>query len=153
MKHQGKTPPFRGGHYDTVEEHHAPQRLHIKPATGELESRRIAGVLGPTMIAMIVSEFPLVQPHLYDAQIPPVVYWAWEWSARAKACCSNRSLNSAAVRSRPVAITIMFRSIHLPKVELGRFRDHRLHHHQTGVSRRDLSHVHEQSAAMNRTSE
>src|SRR6186997_1097124 len=23
---------------------------------------------------MIVSEFPLVQPHLYDAQIPPVVY-------------------------------------------------------------------------------
>jgi uncharacterized membrane protein HdeD (DUF308 family) len=29
---------------------------------------------GPTMIAMLVSEFPLVQPHLYDAQIPPVVY-------------------------------------------------------------------------------
>jgi hypothetical protein len=26
------------------------------------------------MIAMIASEFPLVQPHLYDAQIPPVVY-------------------------------------------------------------------------------
>ena len=26
------------------------------------------------MIAMVVSEFPLVQPHLYDAQIPPVVY-------------------------------------------------------------------------------
>jgi len=23
---------------------------------------------------MVVSEFPLVQPHLYDAQIPPVVY-------------------------------------------------------------------------------
>lgn len=23
---------------------------------------------------MIVSEYPLVQPHLYDAQIPPVVY-------------------------------------------------------------------------------
>jgi hypothetical protein len=23
---------------------------------------------------MILSEFPLVQPHLYDAQIPPVVY-------------------------------------------------------------------------------
>jgi hypothetical protein len=23
---------------------------------------------------MLVSEFPLVQPHLYDAQIPPVVY-------------------------------------------------------------------------------
>jgi len=23
---------------------------------------------------MTASEFPLVQPHLYDAQIPPVVY-------------------------------------------------------------------------------
>ena len=30
--------------------------------------------MGPTIIAMVVSEFPLVQPHLYDAQIPPVVY-------------------------------------------------------------------------------
>ena len=38
------------------------------------DSRQIAGLLGPTMVAMLVSEFPLVQPHLYDAQIPPVVY-------------------------------------------------------------------------------
>lgn len=30
--------------------------------------------MGPAMVAMILSEFPLVQPHLYDAQIPPVVY-------------------------------------------------------------------------------
>jgi hypothetical protein len=37
-------------------------------------SKRIAALLGPTMVAMLVSEFPLVQPHLYDAQIPPVVY-------------------------------------------------------------------------------
>ena len=37
-------------------------------------SRRIAGLVGPTIVAMVVSEFPLVQPHLYDAQIPPVVY-------------------------------------------------------------------------------
>lgn len=37
-------------------------------------SKQIAGILGPTMIAMLVSEFPLVQPHLYDTQIPPVVY-------------------------------------------------------------------------------
>jgi hypothetical protein len=37
-------------------------------------SKQIAGVAGPTMVAMLVSEFPLVQPHLYDAQIPPVVY-------------------------------------------------------------------------------
>ena len=43
-------------------------------AVDEADSRRIAGVLGPTMIVMIASEFPLVQPHLYDAQIPPVVY-------------------------------------------------------------------------------
>ncbi len=37
-------------------------------------SKRIAGLVGPTLVAMLVSEFPLVQPHLYDAQIPPVVY-------------------------------------------------------------------------------
>lgn len=37
-------------------------------------SKRIAGLLGPTIIAMVASEFPLVQPHLYDQQIPPVVY-------------------------------------------------------------------------------
>jgi hypothetical protein len=37
-------------------------------------SKRIAGLVGPTIVAMLVSEFPLVQPHLYDAQIPPVVY-------------------------------------------------------------------------------
>jgi hypothetical protein len=40
----------------------------------EAQSRRIAGLLGPTIIVMILSEFPLVQPRLYDAQIPPVVY-------------------------------------------------------------------------------
>jgi hypothetical protein len=38
------------------------------------KSQQIAGLVGPTIVAMIVSEFPLVQPHLYDAQIPPVVY-------------------------------------------------------------------------------
>ena len=37
-------------------------------------SRRIAGLLGPTLMAIVASEFPLVQPHLYDEQIPPVVY-------------------------------------------------------------------------------
>ena len=37
-------------------------------------SRQIAGLLGPTLSVLLVSEFPLVQPHLYDAQTPPVVY-------------------------------------------------------------------------------
>ena len=37
-------------------------------------SRNIAGLVGPTVVAMVASAFPLVQPHLYDAQIPPVVY-------------------------------------------------------------------------------
>ena len=37
-------------------------------------SRQIAGLLGPTLSAALIAEFPLVQPHLYDAQIPPVVY-------------------------------------------------------------------------------
>ena len=38
------------------------------------DSKQIGGLLGPALVAMVVSEFPLVQPHLYDAQIPPVVY-------------------------------------------------------------------------------
>lgn len=37
-------------------------------------SRQVAGLIGPALTAILVSEFPLVQPHLYDAQIPPVVY-------------------------------------------------------------------------------
>ena len=39
-----------------------------------VNSKRIAGLLGPTIVVMTASEFPLVQPHLYNAQIPPVVY-------------------------------------------------------------------------------
>jgi len=39
-----------------------------------VDSRKIAGLLGPTIVAMVASEFPVVQPHLYDTQIPPVVY-------------------------------------------------------------------------------
>jgi len=38
------------------------------------KSKQIGGLVGPTIVAIILSEFPLVQPHLYDAQIPPVVY-------------------------------------------------------------------------------
>ena len=38
------------------------------------KSKQIGGLVGPAIVAMILSEFPLVQPHLYDAQIPPVVY-------------------------------------------------------------------------------
>lgn len=38
------------------------------------DSKRVAALVGPTIVAMLVSEFPLVQPHLYDGQIPPVVY-------------------------------------------------------------------------------
>ena len=64
-------------------------------------SKQLAGLVGPTIVAMIVSEFPSVQPHLYDTQIPPVVYlsgvlmfvaglaivrvhnrWAWDWTVR-----------------------------------------------------------------------
>ena len=37
-------------------------------------SRQIAGLLGPSLAVMLVAEFPLVQLHLYDAQIPPLVY-------------------------------------------------------------------------------
>ena len=37
-------------------------------------SRQIGGLVGPTLVAMLIAEFPLVQPNLYDAQSPPVVY-------------------------------------------------------------------------------
>lgn len=37
-------------------------------------SKQIAVLLGPTLMVMVASEFPIVQPHLYDEQIPPVVY-------------------------------------------------------------------------------
>ena len=39
-----------------------------------MNSKHIASLVGPTIVVMVVSEFPLVQPHLYDAQIPPVIY-------------------------------------------------------------------------------
>jgi uncharacterized membrane protein HdeD (DUF308 family) len=38
------------------------------------DSKQIAGLVGPTLVAILVSEFPLVQPHLYDSQTPSVVY-------------------------------------------------------------------------------
>ena len=37
-------------------------------------SKHIGGLLGPTLMVMVASELPLIQPHLYDEQIPPVVY-------------------------------------------------------------------------------
>jgi hypothetical protein len=37
-------------------------------------SKRMGELLGPTLMVMVASEFPLIQPHLYDEQIPPVVY-------------------------------------------------------------------------------
>ena len=37
-------------------------------------SKRIAGLVGPTTIVVVLGEYPLVQPHLYDRQIPPVAY-------------------------------------------------------------------------------
>lgn len=37
-------------------------------------SQLIASLMGPTLVAILVAEFPLVQPRLYDKQIPPVVY-------------------------------------------------------------------------------
>lgn len=37
-------------------------------------SKQIAGIVGPALVAMILTENPYVNPNLYDAQIPPVVY-------------------------------------------------------------------------------
>jgi hypothetical protein len=37
-------------------------------------SKQVGGLVGPALVAILVSEFPGVQPTLYDTQIPPVVY-------------------------------------------------------------------------------
>jgi hypothetical protein len=37
-------------------------------------SMQVGGLVGPTLVVMLASESPLVQPRLYDAQITPVVY-------------------------------------------------------------------------------
>lgn len=37
-------------------------------------SKQVGGLVGPTLVAMLLAEFPLVQPNLYNAQIPPVIY-------------------------------------------------------------------------------
>ncbi len=38
------------------------------------KSKQLGGLIGPTQGLILVSEFPLVQPHLYDSQIPSVIY-------------------------------------------------------------------------------
>jgi uncharacterized membrane protein HdeD (DUF308 family) len=37
-------------------------------------SKQLGGLIGPAISVILLSEFPLIQPHLYDAQIPPVIY-------------------------------------------------------------------------------
>ena len=37
-------------------------------------SRQLGGLLGPAIGVILLSEFPLIQPHLYDTQNPPVIY-------------------------------------------------------------------------------
>ena len=37
-------------------------------------AKQVGGLVGPAIVAILVSEFPLVQPNLYDAQIPTVIY-------------------------------------------------------------------------------
>jgi hypothetical protein len=42
--------------------------------TAVANSKQVGGLVGLTLAAMLVSEFPGVQPRLYDDQITPVVY-------------------------------------------------------------------------------
>ena len=104
-------------------------------------SRQIAGLAGPTIVAMIISEFPLVQPHLYDAQIPPVVYlsgvlmfvaglaivrahnrWVWDWTvlvtltgwfSGASACseCSRRACINVGAANTPSTVFMALEGI------------------------------------------
>ncbi len=38
------------------------------------DAKAIAGLVGPALVALGLTENSYVNPHLYDAQIPPVVY-------------------------------------------------------------------------------
>lgn len=39
-----------------------------------IDSKRIAGIVGPVLVAIVLTENPFVNPDLYEDQIPPVVY-------------------------------------------------------------------------------
>jgi glucan phosphoethanolaminetransferase (alkaline phosphatase superfamily) len=48
---------------------------HQKTGKSEMEkSKSIAGIVGPTLIVMVLSELKLWNPTLYDTQIVPLVY-------------------------------------------------------------------------------
>lgn len=42
--------------------------------TQQHTSRQLAGLIGPTLVAVVAAELPFVQPHLYDQQTPVGVY-------------------------------------------------------------------------------
>ncbi len=46
----------------------------MTPEASVANSRQLGGLLGPAIAVILLSEFPLIQPHLYEAQIPPVIY-------------------------------------------------------------------------------
>lgn len=37
-------------------------------------SKQLGGLVGPAIAVILLFEFPSIQPHLYDSQIPPVIY-------------------------------------------------------------------------------
>jgi hypothetical protein len=39
-----------------------------------VNSKQLGALIGPTLGVILLSELPLIQPHLYDAQNPPVIY-------------------------------------------------------------------------------
>jgi membrane protein CcdC involved in cytochrome C biogenesis len=44
------------------------------PEVSLADSKQLGALIGPTLGVILLSELPLIQPHLYDAQIPPVIY-------------------------------------------------------------------------------
>ncbi|PWU18412.1 MAG: hypothetical protein C5B49_07245 [Bdellovibrio sp.] len=42
--------------------------------SNQVISKKVGGLLEPAIMAMTAAEYPWVQPHLYDSQIPPVVF-------------------------------------------------------------------------------
>jgi uncharacterized membrane protein HdeD (DUF308 family) len=68
-------------------------------------TKQLAGLVGPMLVALTLSENEFVQPHLYDAQIPPVVYLSG--SLILLAGLSIVRVHNRWVASWPVLVTII----------------------------------------------
>lgn len=67
-------------------------------------SKQLGDLLGPAIAVILLSEFPLIHPHLYDAQIPPVIYSLGCHHVRRRLGC--RAIASCVEKDWTVLITL-----------------------------------------------